>query len=267
MVLSSLILLLLLLALLSMRYWFVLFKTKSMAPLFQFNTNRLRLEMSFPVFLAILWISLQLTTSLRKVWLDWQQKPVLPRSISINDVIGSCLTSFSFGVILILILALQNQNSLQKLGFRLNDRLGQIRDGSVGFLLALIPVMALLFLTQSLRTEEAMHPLFLLLKARPQFSTISWILISAVLIAPLFEELIYRVLFQGWLEDLLPPVAAILVSSLVFSIVHGFPDCIPLFPLALILGTLFYYRRSYISNVITHALFNGINLALALANQ
>lgn len=267
MVLSSLILLLLLLTLLSTRYWFVLFKAKSMTPIFQLNTDRSQLEMSLPVFLTILWITHQLTSSIKNEWMQWQKTAVPSQVISLNTVILSCLITFSLGVVLVFILALQNQKSLRKLGFRLNDRLGQIRDGSVGFLLALIPVMALLLLTQAFRTEEAMHPLFLLLKARPQFSTISWIIISAVLIAPLFEELIYRVLFQGWLEDLLPPFAAILISSLVFSIVHGFPDCIPLFPLALILGTLFYYRRSYVSNVITHALFNGINLALALANQ
>ncbi|MCA9013817.1 MAG: CPBP family intramembrane metalloprotease, partial [Planctomycetaceae bacterium] len=137
----------------------------------------------------------------------------------------------------------------------------------VAFLLALLPVMALLLLTYPFRTEETLHPFFQLLKEHPHFSTISWIFISAVLVAPLFEELIYRVIFQSWLEDILPPFVAILISSLVFSIVHGFPDCIPLFPLAFVLGTLFYYRRSYAANVITHALFNGINLALALANQ
>jgi uncharacterized protein len=264
---TSLHLLLLLLTLLSMRYWFMLFQDRNSAAVFQFNTDRSQLETSLPVFLTILWISHQLMTSMTKEWMQWQQTTAPADTISLNTVIASCVITVSFGVVLILFLVILKQDSLQKLGFRLNDIAGQLRDGSVGFLLALLPVMALLLLTQSFRTEEAMHPLFLLLKARPQFSTISWIFISAVVVAPLFEELIYRVLFQSWLEDLLPPLAAILTSSLIFSIVHGFPDCIPLFPLALILGALFYYRRSYAANVVTHALFNGINLALALANQ
>ena len=267
MVLSSLILLLLLLAFLSTRYWYTLFKAKNGTAVFQFNTDRRSLEMSLPVILVILWISIRMSSSFNKLWMKWQELPVLTKPVSLDDVIGSCLITFSFGVILFITLVLSNQKSVPQLGFRLNDKMGQLRDGSVGFLLALIPVMLLLFVTQSFRTEEVMHPLFLLLKSHPQFSTIAWIFISAVVVAPLFEELIYRVIFQSWLENILPPFVAIMTSSLVFSFVHGLPDCIPLFPLAFLLGTLFYYRRSYASVVITHALFNGINLALALSNQ
>lgn len=261
---TSLHLLLLLLTLLSMRYWFRLYRTKRISSVFQLTPHRSDLEISVPVILAVLWITLQLTSTISNVI---EQKPDVTRSISLNDIIGSCALTFAFGTVLILILTLQNSDAMQNLGFRLNHKREQLRDGSVAFLLALIPVMALLLLTHSFRSEETMHPFFQLLKEHPQFSTISWIFISAVLIAPLFEELIYRVIFQSWLENLLPPFAAILISSLVFSIVHGFPDCIPLFPLAFTLGTLFYYRRSYAAVVITHALFNGINLALALANQ
>ncbi|MFK7777194.1 MAG: type II CAAX endopeptidase family protein [Gimesia sp.] len=267
MVLSSLIYIILLLALVSTRYWFLLFKAKSGTAIFPLNTDRRPLEMSFPVILVILWITLRLSMSLNVLWTKWQEIPVFTKPVSLNDVIGSSLTTFSFGVILIVMLALSNQKTMQKIGFRLNDKLGQLRDGSVGFLLALIPVIILLFITHSFRTEEVLHPLFILLKASPHFSTIFWIFISAVLVAPLFEELIYRVILQGWLEDVLPPFAAIFCSSLVFSFVHGFPDCIPLFPLAFILGTLFYYRRSFVSNVITHALFNAVNLTMALLNQ
>lgn len=247
-----------------MRYWFRLYQTRLISSVFQLTPHRSRLEISVPVILATLWITLQLMTTISN---SVQPKPDLTRSISLNDIIGSCALTFSFGTVLILILTLQNSDSMQNLGFRLNHKMSQLRDGSVAFLLALIPVMALLLLTHPFRTEETMHPFFQLLKELPHFSTISWIFISAVIVAPLFEELIYRVIFQSWLENLMPPFVAILISSLVFSIVHGFPDCIPLFPLAFTLGTLFYYRRSYAANVITHALFNGVNLALALANQ
>ena len=266
-VLLSLQLIVLLLALYSTRYWYLLFKAKSGTAVFPLNTERCSLEMSLPVVLVLLWITLRMSTSLHILWMKWQQIPVLTKTVSLNDVIGDSLTRISFGVVLFIILTLSNQKSLAKLGFHLNEKSSQLRDGSVGFLLALIPVMILLFITNSFRTEEVMHPLFILLKASPHFSTVLWIFISAVFVAPLVEELIYRVILQGWLEEVLPPFAAILCSSLVFSIIHGFPDCIPLFPLAFILGTLFHYRRSYASIVITHALFNGMMLALALVNQ
>lgn len=264
MVSTSLFLLLFLLTLLSIRYWFLLIKAKSITPVFPLNPNRCQLEMSLPVILVILWISLRFAGSIVS---KWQTTTIKSNLISLDAVIESCMTTFSFGVILLFILVISNRNSLQKLGFRVDDQLSQIRDGSIGFLLSLIPVMALLLLTQSVRSEETLHPLFLLLKEQPHISTIIWIFISAVIVAPLVEELIYRVILQSWLEDFLHPFVAILVSSLVFSIVHGFPDCIPLFPLAFVLGTLFYYRRSYVAVVITHVLFNSINLAIALSGQ
>ncbi len=264
MVSASLSLLLFLLTLMSIRYWFILIKAKNLTPVLPFNPDRCQLEMSLPVILVLLWISLRFVGSIVN---KWQATTIKSNAISLDAVIESCMTTFSFGAVLFLILAVSNRNSLQKLGFRVNDKLSQIRDGSIGFLLSLIPVMALLLLTLSIRSEETLHPLFLLLKEQPHFSTIIWIFISAVILAPLVEELIYRVILQSWLEDFLHPFAAILVSSLVFSIVHGFPDCIPLFPLAFVLGTLFYYRRSYAAVVITHVLFNSINLAIALSDQ
>ncbi|WP_417379780.1 CPBP family intramembrane glutamic endopeptidase [Gimesia sp.] len=241
--------------------------TRQITSVFPLNSERYQLEFSFPVLLAILWIAIQFASSLEREWSEWHQTLAPSKPVTVVHIMQSSLITFCFGAILILILTLSHLSAIQKLGFRLNEIRRQMHEGAVGFLLALLPVMALLLLTYPFRSEESLHPFFLLLKAEPHFSTISWIFISAVLIAPLFEELIYRVLFQGWLERLMPPFAAILISSLVFSIVHGFPDCIPLFPLAFILGTLFYYRRSYVAIVVTHALFNAVNLALALANH
>lgn len=266
-VLLILQLLLLMLALFSTRYWYQLFKAKNGTTVFPLYPERCTLEMSLPVILAILWIAMQMSSSMQKLWMKWQNLPIPTQTISLDQVIGSCLTSFTFGVILIITLLLPNQKFVPQLVFRLNDKKGQLQDGAIGFVLALLPVMLFLFLTEPLRTEKTLHPLFQLLKAQPQFSTIAWIFVSAVVVAPLFEELIYRVLFQSWLERVLPAFAAIFTSSLVFSLVHGFPDFIPLFPLAFLLGMLFYYRRSYASVVITHALFNGTNLALALLEQ
>tara|TARA_R110002124_G_scaffold61485_4_gene168453 strand:- start:649 stop:1464 length:816 start_codon:yes stop_codon:yes gene_type:complete len=264
---SALHLLLLLLTLLSIRYWLQLMTTRRISSVFPLNPDRYQLEFSFPVLLAMLWIAIQFTSSLEREWSEWHQTLAPSKPVTVVQIMQSSLITFCFGTILILMLTLAHFDVIQKLGFRLNEIRRQLRDGAVGFLLALLPVMALLLLTYPFRSEESLHPFFLLLKAEPHFSTISWIFISAVIVAPLFEELIYRVLFQGWLERLLHPFAAILTSSLVFSIVHGFPDCIPLFPLAVVLGTLFYYRRSYIAIIVTHALFNAVNLALALANQ
>ncbi len=93
------------------------------------------------------------------------------------------------------------------------------------------------------------------------------ITIAAVVAAPLTEELIFRIVFQGLLESLVPPPVAILIPAVAFSIMHGKYDAIPLFPLALALGIVYHIRRSYVAVVTIHALFNATFLALALLSH
>jgi len=83
-------------------------------------------------------------------------------------------------------------------------------------------------------------------------------LIAAVL-APLKEELLFRVILQGWFADRVGK-PAIILSALVFAVIHGYPGGLLLVPLALILGTLYEYRRSYLEVVAVHATFNAVNL-------
>ena len=87
---------------------------------------------------------------------------------------------------------------------------------------------------------------------------------SAVIMAPIEEELLYRVIFQGTLQRHVSPLGSILISSVIFSSVHGFPDAFGLFPLALILGYLYWRTGSYLTIVTTHAMFNGVTLLLTL---
>lgn len=250
--------LLLLLTLVSIRYWFLIIKAQGLTPVFELNPERSTSELSPPVLLALLWICYQVVVSLN---------PPPPAPLELNQIIQSCLILLALTGILLLILTMVSWKSLVQLGFRLDQIPTQLRDGALGFLLALVPVILLLVATHPFRSEETLHPLLQLLRSAPGVVAIGWVFLSAIVVAPLFEELLYRVLLQSWLEGFLSPLRAIIVSSLIFSLVHGFPDSIPLFPLAFLLGTLYYYRRSYIANVFMHALFNAINFALALAGD
>lgn len=146
------------------------------------------------------------------------------------------------------------------------------RWGLLGFLAALLPVYGVNFAVQQLglRAEGAKHSMLLALEKDPRAELLVWITLAAVILAPLAEELLYRVVLQGWLETRLTPRAAILFVGILFAMVHfnpdepGRPDHLPLFPLALILGYVYYRRHSYLTVVILHAVFNATNLALAL---
>ena len=137
-----------------------------------------------------------------------------------------------------------------------------LQAGVWGFLLALVPVYLSELPVSLWRTP---HTLLEVLGPHPTREVIAWAVLSAVVVAPLFEELLFRVVLQGLLARQ-SPVAGIICTALVFALVHGWADAVPLFPLALILGYVYHRRHSYLAVVTIHALFNGLNLSLALAS-
>ena len=117
-----------------------------------------------------------------------------------------------------------------------------------------------------IRGPQTEHP-FLKLLSNAGSGEIAGVTLAAAVAAPLTEELIFRVVFQGLLESLVPAWMAVLLPALAFAAMHGRYDAIPLFPLALVLGILYHVRRSYLAVVTTHALFNATFLLLALQGR
>lgn len=158
---------------------------------------------------------------------------------------------------------------LRRSDFGLFTDVPDVLCGVFGFLASWLPVL-LVNMAVGLagwRAPEGKHPFFHLLDSQGSFTTVAWIVFSVVILAPLAEELIYRVILQGWLEQRLPPWAAIGISSALFAAVHaspGRPDALPLWPLAIVLGVVYYRRHSLPAVMLIHALFNGSMLALAI---
>src|SRR5262249_43384026 len=146
---------------------------------------------------------------------------------------------------------------------------GDLVVGIGAYLASLIPVSLVNAGVEKLelRGEGDKHLFFKILEADSGDSILFWISLSVVVLAPLAAELTYRVLLQGWCESQIPPWKAIVFSAAIFSLVHGSPDYIPLFPLALILGYVYSRRHSYLSIVVVHALFNATNLAFAMLTK
>ena len=89
-------------------------------------------------------------------------------------------------------------------------------------------------------------------------------MLTAVVLAPLLEELQYRVILQSWLVERLGPFVGVAL------VVRRSSRCCTaggmvwrLIPLAAILGWTYHRTRSYLTVVTAHALFNALNLALA----
>jgi uncharacterized protein len=156
------------------------------------------------------------------------------------------------------------RNRLADYGVELRGLRTEIRCGGLGFLASVPPVLVVGALTAPLRTDERVHPFLQLLKETPGGRGVFEIALAAVVTAPLAEELVFRVVFQGLLEQKLPAWAAILIPAVTFAVIHGWPDCLPLLPLAIVLGIVFHRRHSYAGVVTLHAMFNAANLIISL---
>jgi membrane protease YdiL (CAAX protease family) len=169
--------------------------------------------------------------------------------------------------IVISVMAVRRKNGLADYGIDSRGWLSEMRCGGLGFLASLPFVIVIMVLASRWRTPETQNPLLILLRETGSGRTLAEVVFAAVIAAPLSEELLFRVAFQGPLEARLPLGWAIAIPAVVFASVHGIYDALPLLPLALVLGALYHLRRSYVANVTAHACFNAANIVLALLQR
>ena len=89
-------------------------------------------------------------------------------------------------------------------------------------------------------------------------------IISIVVMAPLVEELLFRGAIQGHLmRKWKMPYLGIVVSSLIFGVVHGNPAQIPFaFVVGMSLGWMYYLTGSLIPGILMHFINNGSSVLL-----
>lgn len=84
--------------------------------------------------------------------------------------------------------------------------------------------------------------------------------LSIALLAPVLEELLFRGAIQGHLQAMIQkPWIAIIISSLIFGVVHMNPAQIPFaFLLGILFGWLYYRTGSLLPGIIGHVLNNSV---------
>lgn len=89
-------------------------------------------------------------------------------------------------------------------------------------------------------------------------------IISIVVMAPLVEELLFRGAIQGHLmRKWKMPYLGIVVSSLIFGVVHGNPAQIPFaFVVGMALGWMYYLTGSLVPGILMHFINNGSSVLL-----
>lgn len=180
-----------------------------------------------------------------------------------------CLISLLQIVLAFAILAAGKPVQWSEFGLETGHWREDLRVGTIGWLASLLPVYGLSLLVQMMewREPDAQHPLLQVLLESSGWTTTAWVAVMAIVGAPFAEEFLFRVVLQGWLERHMHAWQAIVLSSLAFAAMHfapGRPDYLPLFPLALILGYVYYRLHSYWAVATLHALFNATTFVLSL---
>ena len=89
-------------------------------------------------------------------------------------------------------------------------------------------------------------------------------LVTTILGAPLFEELLFRCWLYGSFRKLAPPILAIPVSALVFALAHlengNYFVLFPIFTLGCFLALLYERSRSLWASVAAHSLHNAVTI-------
>lgn len=215
---------------------------------------------------TVQWISAVLVTA----WIGMQLLSLAADPVTggppptVNDVQITCQLNVLLFLAVLIPMTYQGGADIETFGFHLKTVQQQVADGVLGFAAAVLPVMGVWSLTLPWRTTSNSHGLLQLLEQDRSFSTLAWIFLAAVVLAPLVEELIYRVVLQTWLQKIAPPRESLVAVAIIFAAVHRLPDALPLVPLALILGYVYQQRRCFLSIVLIHMLFNATNLGLAL---
>lgn len=139
----------------------------------------------------------------------------------------------------------------------------ELRFAGETFLAAYLPTAVLRILIVSAQPELPSHPLLEMINDGVSAGTLILIGLMAIVVAPVVEELLYRVTILGGCMHQRAPVAGVAISALLFSFAHGFPDSLALLPLAAVLGYTYVRRRSYRTVMLVHLIFNGFNMAIA----
>lgn len=187
-----------------------------------------------------------------------------PTSIDTSGIVGSMIMGSAVFVGLGLLLFASGRLRPEEVGIDAIDWPSQIAWGQQAFIASVVPTFVLLLCTVWFRQRETQHPFLQMLATAPDQVPLLMMFFIAAVVAPLSEELVFRVTLQGWLTERWHARGAIITTALIFAFVHGWRDGIALIPLALILGYLYHQRRSYLAVVTTHSLFNAANMAMAL---
>lgn len=179
-----------------------------------------------------------------------------------------------FGTMLFLAVALHRlpvlgmRIPLSRVGVRTDDLSKHILFGFAGYL-ATLPILGAMALLASFLMRffgPSTHPASELIQSNPSALTVLGIFFGASVVAPFWEEIMFRGTMLPGMARFIGKVPAIALSSFLFASIH--PQGVPLWPalgsIAAMSCLLSYQTRSLVPSITLHALNNTVVLILGL---
>ena len=137
-----------------------------------------------------------------------------------------------------------------------------VRWGLGGYVAALPMVLAISLINQKIIGEKGGgNPLLDIILQTHDIGTWFILLVMVSVLAPIFEEIVFRGFALTSLSRFLPIGGAIAISAALFAVAHlNIADFLPLFVLGSILGTIYAQSRNLLSSILLHSLWNGAQL-------
>jgi membrane protease YdiL (CAAX protease family) len=139
-----------------------------------------------------------------------------------------------------------------------------IRD-TLAAVLVIFPCIALILLAMNAMGVEPKPAPYVEWLQYGKLPIVVVLVLAAVVVAPITEELLFRQVMNGVLERKLGRHAAMHITALVFASCHMRPTQIPvLYVVALVLQYLRNSRGSLLSSIFAHAFYNGVMIGIGL---
>lgn len=253
----------------SLTVWlFVIGRLLGGRPIVPYEPRRIVPWIGVDVFLLVLAV---LVIDPLAVWLSGSHAELRAGEISAQALTAITAAHLMWAGLAIIYLEQRTAASADDLGFDASRIRDDARLGFLAFLAALLPVYGTVAVVSQFFPPTE-HPLARLVREHSTAGLLGLVAFSAVVVAPLAEELLFRVILQGWLERQIEVLGErrgrafatwsralpILASSAAFAAMHEGFERIALFILALFLGFLYQQTHRILPSLILHACINAL---------
>lgn len=194
--------------------------------------------------------------------LQGKEVKITPAVLVFNAVLNFCIIATICGF-----LVGRDRNPIRLFGLRWTDWKSGLPLVGIS-LAAIIPIILVVsyFAKLALGNADSTQDLLLFFKNSSSLTEKALLVFTAVVVAPVTEELVFRGYLHGVLRQIGGRWCGILVSSLIFAAIHGhIPSLAGLFVLAIAFALLYERTGSLWAPMLMHAGFNSINIIAALA--